>query len=557
MQPSKRDQEFANLLYTQDEKKPDHIKLTYPYERPGPGKRKGPNIDDGKIDKKFKEFNFAVHTIPNLNKIDWNEVKAVSMSESGTAGVFFVELEEGGFVVKGSPEPAIEYFASLVYAKLKIKVPQMRVMKYTDPEFNKMVLALERKTYYDQKLFARLKTRLNRPYILIQQYVTGIPITNMGLNRARMAFSPSFPPSRDRLIKIGLLMGMDTFLNNTDRYPLIWNNDGNPENILLQFETSWHHHTADLRDPDNLDIPMSDLYAIDNRPNLIPTDTTVGKENFQRYLKTFDGLLEEVFKILRLVKDGRINPFEVAAERFEIGSKVSAFMYKYSMFDIKPLGELQILLGMALCYANIVSLGMEPIRQMYIQTRDVPMTDWMNIWADNLKALNMNLLEELMKIAKRHVRDNDDIITWANFITLTQYLLKFDKPEEEKNQSEDGRDRVLSDVPSDNNLLDPDDWLTQKINEHFGVNPESVMRAQQEGELKAQMEKEEKEKQAMLEQEALMQAQLQQQQEQQQQEQERLRQQQEEEAKNAKGKKGKSPDKESPQPKKKKGWKLF
>ena len=51
------------------------------------------------------------------------------------------------------------------------------------------------------------------------------------------------------LIEIGRIVAADTLVNMLDRYPLIWDNDGNTENLLF----SCNH--------DN-------IVAIDNRPSM-------------------------------------------------------------------------------------------------------------------------------------------------------------------------------------------------------------------------------------------------------------------------------------------------
>ena len=39
---------------------------------------------------------------------------------------------------------------------------------------------------------------------------------------------------RKRLIHLGMIFAFDVFINNYDRFPFIWDNDGNPDNIMVR-----------------------------------------------------------------------------------------------------------------------------------------------------------------------------------------------------------------------------------------------------------------------------------------------------------------------------------
>ena len=51
----------------------------------------------------------------------------------------------------------------------------------------------------------------------------------MGQAKAERIFSHLTPESRDRLIRLGLLLSLDTYINNPERLPCgsIWDNEGN------------------------------------------------------------------------------------------------------------------------------------------------------------------------------------------------------------------------------------------------------------------------------------------------------------------------------------------
>jgi len=101
------------------------------------------------------------------------------------------------------------------------------------------------------------------------EYIPGISIVGMGEKRANRAFSHITPESRDRLIRLGMIFSFDAFINNYDRYPFLWDNDGNPDNLILRLNVNYTTKTNDLRDPNSLEIEFERFYALDHRITLI------------------------------------------------------------------------------------------------------------------------------------------------------------------------------------------------------------------------------------------------------------------------------------------------
>ena len=60
-----------------------------------------------------------------------------------------------------------------------------------------------------------------------------------------------------RLLKLGMLICFDIFLNNGDRLPSeIWFAKGNVENCLIRYEVKEDTITSVMKDPENLDLPI-------------------------------------------------------------------------------------------------------------------------------------------------------------------------------------------------------------------------------------------------------------------------------------------------------------
>jgi len=352
-----------------------------------------------------------------------------------------------------------------------------------------MVKSIDRAAYIDPIIKRRARSRLDRPFVILMEYVPGVLLIGMGSFRARAALDPNFPESRDRLIRTGILIATDCFLNNSDRMPLIWHNDGNSENIIVKMDTGWLTTTEELKNPENLNLKMLDIYAIDTRPYLYNKDNNISSANYDKYMETFEKMLSTLFEVLAQVKDGKINPYEMDAKRFEYASLVSTFIYNYTEFDIKPLGELQLLLGMTVGFANILSFGYERIVEIYKKIALTPKSDWLDVWKDNAKGMKIEMLADLLSLIKKYMRKNEELMGWVNMITLNNYLIKFDELIVKKDNGE------IED-PSANDEDTGDSALDKKVKDYFGLSMEDMKKdiefEQEQEKIKQEEEEEER-----------------------------------------------------------------
>lgn len=98
------------------------------------------------------------------------------------------------------------------------------------------------------------------------EYIPGLRINELGPQKSKESFEASYPDGRDKLIRLGLLLAADTFVNNSERYPLIWNNNGNSENLIIKAETDWNSKNEELFDRENFKYKLGKAYAVGNKP---------------------------------------------------------------------------------------------------------------------------------------------------------------------------------------------------------------------------------------------------------------------------------------------------
>lgn len=68
-------------------------------------------------------------------KIDWDHIEDLKISDSGAAGVVFVNTKgNGSVVIKGSSTIAQDFFATLVAEALGFNVAHMRIIDWSSPD---------------------------------------------------------------------------------------------------------------------------------------------------------------------------------------------------------------------------------------------------------------------------------------------------------------------------------------------------------------------------------------------------------------------------------------
>jgi len=169
----------------------------------------------------------------NLCKIDWaTELKGVQRSEAGAEGVFFAETNTGALVVKGSRSIAPEMFSCILGIQLGVYCPRWRLISNGSSEGRKMMKALN-----SMDPSGRIQTSIgNQTHILLKGFLPGKNFGSIGEQRALAIFGAEGRTSENgkkRLRELGRILALDVICNNGDRFPLIWDNRGNPGNVMM------------------------------------------------------------------------------------------------------------------------------------------------------------------------------------------------------------------------------------------------------------------------------------------------------------------------------------
>jgi Actin-fragmin kinase, catalytic. len=403
-----------------------------------------------------REFNIASPPIWDIDNIQWDAIKAIKVSDSGSNGVIFIETLFGAVAVKGSTDPCVEYLGYQLFKALNIAVPEMRVYEWVDPEYNKIVEALEKFGYEDRGLWSRISPRIKTPFLYVMEYIAGNDLYLMSYKKSSKYLDPNTPEGKNRLIKFGMIVATDTLTNVYDRYPMIWDNDGNFENLIFAFKTNFHTTAEEIKDPNNVTLEMKDLYAIDNRIVLFNNDSKIAKQNYDRYMARLSKCIQDIIEYLKQIRNSStdLKKVEKNCERLK---QIVSIINETTGYCLIPQGEFYIATGMCIGWINGIDLPFDKVQKIYDDLAIFPKDDYMNGWAEGFKTININMFADTQKVAKDIIGDVDGWVEWLTQYASKEHFIRFN--DEKKNMS---RKKLISDM-SDEELF-----------EHFGTNHEEI-----------------------------------------------------------------------------------
>jgi len=163
---------------------------------------------------------------------DWKNAVGFQASEVGSEGIKFVGWEDNSVVViKGSSSVMADYYAYRISEECRNSFsklfPGMRLCFYKLhaewKSINSSILHLNTlKTPSEQRQIGRFETL---PIYTVMEYV---PVVQKSFQE--------ITPENWR--EIGNIMAFDVFINNWDRLPLIWDHQGNIDNIMFSKDGS-------------------------------------------------------------------------------------------------------------------------------------------------------------------------------------------------------------------------------------------------------------------------------------------------------------------------------
>lgn len=163
--------------------------------------------------------------------VPWARVRQTRWCSGGMGGALLLELGGGTCVVAKtlSLNAAAELLAVEVAALTRVRLAACRAMNAFDAEFQDFKAALAAAPMDGSTVDLILNRITNASCIAVMEFVPGVVL--QGLDGMTLLQGQSAPAT---LSSVGELIALDCVLNNVDRVPAIWFNDGNLSNILVK-----------------------------------------------------------------------------------------------------------------------------------------------------------------------------------------------------------------------------------------------------------------------------------------------------------------------------------
>mmetsp|Transcript_112529 Transcript_112529/g.223656 ORF Transcript_112529/g.223656 Transcript_112529/m.223656 type:complete len:1232 (-) Transcript_112529:86-3781(-) len=173
----------------------------------------------------------------SIDTVPWNTVKTTMWCQGGSGGALLVQLgDTEAVVVKPLGLTAVyEAIAVEVANLLGVRVANSRVITMANEEFSEMSSALHNAPVMlegDRHKIGAVLTSGTRQCVAILEFVPGTVLQGQaGLEALKR------PTAHQLFEDLGELIALDALLNNMDRVPAIWQNDGNLANIIVSDNT--------------------------------------------------------------------------------------------------------------------------------------------------------------------------------------------------------------------------------------------------------------------------------------------------------------------------------
>jgi ankyrin repeat protein len=200
----------------------------------------------------------------------WHTLDKLSATPTQSQNAVFVHTAAGTYLVKSDTSTLQELFAGQLARALGIRAPQMRILTFLDKEWMFLMSAMAAfagSVKQNEMVTATVTHRLGQ-VVLLMEFIPGVRM----LTGENAAPATEVLGDTQNLRHLGKIIAFDMLINNTDRFPVVWDNEGNLGNLLFDESGA--------------------IVAIDQM--LIAIDSENENPLLQKYLDRVDGFLAKV-----------------------------------------------------------------------------------------------------------------------------------------------------------------------------------------------------------------------------------------------------------------------
>ena len=392
--------------------------------RPGPPARLVNRLMDGKDNMeptKAYKINYFSFSLPLTRNIPWTELTAVKLSDYGSETAYFLEfLNNKQLILKTSNDLPLYYFGSLMLTCYGIATPFFRLLEYSDPEFNTMLLNLERASHIDAAVHNKILFEVKaHPFVLLYEYLPSLSLFDIGENRANVLLNEKHFKSRELMINLGKMITLDIFLNNSKRIPLVWLNNGDPNNIIFKVNLDLLPPNAPFKNQNIVEVILDAVYGIDTLPYILNPQDKVMLHNLGDYMNT----LNDTFKLL-CYEFKSVTIYGKPLESFEFKSfeKLKSMIKNSTGYNLSPTNLFHIAMGMLIMINQIIETELNPIKEVInFVLKDAIFKDWADNYFQSANTLKIEYFRYLLDFFQNLKDDNDQIFQWIEDTTFGIY----------------------------------------------------------------------------------------------------------------------------------------
>lgn len=342
--------------------------------------------------KKVDRFQLKNATGLEIYGIDWKTICKVKFSESGESGgvIFAFDTTNQVVVIKGSSTITQEVFAFMLAKILRIQVPKMRVVSWSQMEWGEMKEHLHNVAKQDDDLLtAKIDKALDRPVFMIMEFIPGVEVQGLSQEMAQEYFCE--PQNFKILMKtLGKIALYDILINNWDRMQLgLWDNEGNARNLLISKKITEYR----------------DIVGIDQAVTSI--QKSVNKVGYDQYLEKVKNFLTDILTNSR-GKDSAISIFKSFLESVTL-IQIPAETFEYFRE------------GVISCLKEVCHLDKDDLENLLHRVDGLVAVDWENCWENGIKLISLDFLYDIITVCKETYSN----LSESNFIQPPQTPLSF------------------------------------------------------------------------------------------------------------------------------------
>eukprot|EP00927_Polykrikos_kofoidii_P022829 TRINITY_DN21190_c0_g1_i1.p1 TRINITY_DN21190_c0_g1~~TRINITY_DN21190_c0_g1_i1.p1 ORF type:complete len:414 (-),score=82.60 TRINITY_DN21190_c0_g1_i1:43-1122(-) len=167
-----------------------------------------------------------------IDLVPWSQVETTMWCSGGTGGVVLVQIGKSeAVVIKPQGMTAVaEAVACEVAALVDVRVAASRILTQTEDEYGEVMTALREKPTMVQEDKFRFDDIFSktRECVAVVEFVPGVVLQGL---EGQNVLTGQAAVSTFRAV--GSIIALDCLLNNVDRVPAIWRNDGNLANVMI------------------------------------------------------------------------------------------------------------------------------------------------------------------------------------------------------------------------------------------------------------------------------------------------------------------------------------